>query len=505
MDWTYKLASHGVLNRTIFTRDNLEVMRGMDSESVDLIYLDPPFNSNRDYAAPIGSQAAGAAFKDTWTLDDVKEEWIEEIEAASTALHYTINAAGLSHGLGMEAYLSIMAVRLLEMHRLLRPTGSVYFHCDDTASHYLKVIMDSVFGAVFFRNHIVWRRATAHNDASRFGRIVDHILFYGKSEDVYWDGTSAASSRTDAEIRASYPSRDERGAYRSDNLTGPLHGAEPGSPSTQPWRGYDVYDMGRVWSVPRTGAYAEYIEQEFVPGYLEINAIHERLDALDAAGLVRHPRSGKWPGLKRYAAADRGIWPQNLITEPMGFTNFSRRRSEYVGYPTQKPLGLIEKLILASCPPGGMVLDPFCGCATTCVAAEKLGRRWIGIDLSPKAYELVTQRLAREVMVGSDEHPTLTDWKILHRDDIPIRTDVATRPSKNIKRTLYGDQAGNCRGCGEHFQLRNLTIDHIVPRSLGGVDTDANLQLLCGACNSVKGARSQEEFLAELRRQGIRR
>ena len=167
---------------------------------------------------------------------------------------------------------------------------------------------------------------------------------------------------------------------------------------------------------------------------------------------------------------------------------------------------MLEPLILTACPPNGLVLDPFCGCATTCVAAEKLGRDWIGIDLSEKAYDLVVQRLAGEVMVGSDEHPRLTTWHITKRTDIPTRTDQPVHRSANIKAILYGQQAGNCLGCLEHFQLRNLTIDHIVPRSLGGSDADENLQLLCGACNSVKGNRlTQAQLVVELKKQGIRR
>ena len=251
--------------------------------------------------------------------------------------------------------------------------------------------MDAIFGTKQFRNDIVWKRATAHNDPARFGRIVDHILFYGKTNRPYWSGEEIASSKTEEELRKAYPSTDKRGSYRSDNLTGPLHGASRGSPSTLPWRKYDVHAMNRVWSVPKTGAYAEYIERNFIPGYRDISDIHKRLDALDEVGLIHHPLTGKWPGLKRYAAADKGNAPQSLILEPTGFTNYSAGRGEYLGYPTQKPLGLMEKLIPAACPSDGIVLDPFCGCGTTVLAAHNLERRWIGIDISATAIDLIQE------------------------------------------------------------------------------------------------------------------
>ena len=169
-------------NRTMWTGDNLDIMRGMNSESVDLIYLDPPFNSNRNYAAPIGSEAAGAAFKDTWTLSDVDEAWHGEVADREPTIYTAIDAAGLTHGKGMKSYLIMIAVRLLEMRRLL-PTGSVYLHCDDTAGHYLKVLMDAVFGQGMYRNEIVWKRVSNHNDAGRFGRTADRLLFYGSDID----------------------------------------------------------------------------------------------------------------------------------------------------------------------------------------------------------------------------------------------------------------------------------------------------------------------------------
>jgi len=249
--------------------------------------------------------------------------------------------------------------------------------------------------------------------------------------------------------------------------------------------------------VPRTGKYAEYIQRSFIPGYQDIIDIHERLDVLDEAGLIHHTRGGKWPGLKRYSNADSGNAPQNLFLEPIGFTNYSSRGGEYVGYPTQKPLALLERIIQASSNEGDVVLDPFCGCATACVAAEKLGRQWAGIDISSNALVQVNNRLRNELGLFS-----LT---VTHRTDIPQRTDLGPIPHyRTQKHTLFGKFEGICQGCRISFPFRNLTIDHVIPSSRGGTDHIDNLQLLCGACNSVKGNGSNEEFLVKLVGMGLR-
>ena len=208
-------------NRTLWMADNLDILRGMNSDSVDLIYLDPPFNSNQDYSAPIGSIAAGAAFKDTWTLSDLDVAWMGLIADEQPAIAHILSASGVSHGKSMQSYLTMMAVRLLEMHRVLKPTGSIYLHCDDGVSHYLKMLMDAVFGVVNYRNHIAWKRATSHNDAKRYGRILDHILFYRKTSGSLWNGDAARTPKTDEELRAAFPLQSPLGPVRSENLTGP--------------------------------------------------------------------------------------------------------------------------------------------------------------------------------------------------------------------------------------------------------------------------------------------
>ena len=214
-------------NRTVFTGDNLDVMRGMNSESVDLIYADPPFNSNRSYAAPIGSEAAGAAFKDTWTLSDIDVAWLGIIADHHPGLYKVVEAAGVAHSKGMQSYLCMMGIRLLEMRRVLKPTGSIYVHCDPTASHYLKLLMDAVFGREAFRNEIVWRRRhgtfSQVHTANKFGVCNDNILFYAVSPTAHFT-TQYTFDEPDYEayLEKAFRHRDPTGRlYRIDNLANP--------------------------------------------------------------------------------------------------------------------------------------------------------------------------------------------------------------------------------------------------------------------------------------------
>ena len=450
-------------NRTLWTGDNLDIMRGLNSESVDLIYLDPPFNSNREYSAPIGSEAAGAAFKDTWTLNDVDLAWHGLIAEENPGLYGIIDAAGVAHGKAMKSYLIMMAVRLLEMKRILKPTGSIYLHCDPTASHYLKLTMDSVFGPEQFRTEITWKRTSAHSDArqgrQQHGRVHDLILFYTKSGRWTWNRiyTNYDPDYVEQFYRHVEPETGRR--YRLDNLTGP-GGAAKGNPS------YEVMGVTRYWRYSR-----------------------ERMAELIQQGRVVQSRPGTVPAYKRYLDEMPGVPLQDIWTDikPIG-----ARSKERVNYPTQKPIALLERIIQASSNEGDVVLDPFCGCATALIAAEKLERQWIGIDLSPVAKTLVQRRMAKEL--GFDS------LQAIYRDDTPKRTDMGLLPPyQTHKHTLFGMQEGICAGCKVLFPFRNFTIDHIVPRARGGTDHVDNLQLLCNACNSVKGTKTQAEFMAALR------
>ena len=488
-------ANNRVINRTIFTGDNLPIMRGMATKSIDMIYLDPPFNSNHNYSAPIGSRAAGAHFKDTWTLNDVDVAWWGEVAEANMPLYKVLDAAGSTGGNSVKSYLIYMAIRIMEMHRLLKDDGSLYLHCDSTMSHYLKLTLDAVFGAGAFMADITWRRTFAHNDRM-FGSLSDNLLYYAKGDGAATNTEAVTVPFTIAEIAKKYTKSDGRGRYMRDNL---MAAQTSDGESGKAWKGCDPTSYGRHWSAPLTGKYAEYIDKRLIPGYRQIKGIHARLDALDANGLIIWPkrRKGKKgaPTLKRYALPGQGTVPGDIWTDIQPMPRMSKER---LGYPTQKPLALLERIIAASSDRGDWVLDPFCGCATTCSAAEKLGRKWIGIDISPKAYELVLTRLKNEAGLAKF---TRAAGMVTHRSDIPIRH--GTR-SPDIKKELYGRQMGKCNGCEHLFDYRHMEVDHIVPSAKGGQDIDENKQLLCSHCNRVKGKRlGMDELKVRLREMGI--
>ena len=318
-------------NRTLWTADNLDVVRGMNSETVDLIYLDPPFNSKRDYAAPIGSEAAGAAFTDTWSLDDIKEEHAEELQASAPELWHTIVGAGHTAGDSMQAYLTYMSIRLIEMYRILKPTGSIYLHCDPTASHYLKQLLDAIFGTKNYRNEIVWKRTGAHGRAKRWGPIHDVLLFYTKTGQYTWNRTYQPYD--ESYLEKNYRYTDERGRYRLVTLDGP---GIRGGPSGQPWRGVDPTDSGRHWEVPPDDALPRFVV--LPDGYIQMK-VQQRLDVLDAQDVIYWPTRGKQkkPQYKRYLDVAPGNPIQDIITH---ITPASGQ--ETTGYPTQKPLALLE-------------------------------------------------------------------------------------------------------------------------------------------------------------------
>ena len=449
------MAKPNFANRTIWTGDNLDILRGLNSECVDLIYLDPPFNSNQDYSAPVGSKAAGAAFKDTWTLSDLDVAWMGIIADKQPAMYQVLQTAGLTHGKGMQSYLCMMGIRLVEMRRVLKSIGSIYLHCDPTASHYLKLLMDAIFDKQNFRNEIVWKRFNFHADAKRFGKVSDTLLFYSKGDSYVFNRQRVPFSKEYVESKFTHIDEDGR-RFRLSDLNPPagrgpvyeFHGV------TKPWRFTEekmrAYEReGRIYCKSRVAQLKRYLDE------LDGQAVHN-------------------------------IWSDISPINP--------RAKERVGYPTQKPLALLDRVVKASSNPGDVVLDPFCGCATALIAAEKLERQWLGIDLSHKAVELVHDRLQREVSIGPIYHSMVTA-----RTDFPRRTDLDKPINYRLNRhVLFGQQEGRCNGCKTEFPFRNMTVDHVIPQSKGGTDHLENLQLLCNYCNSLKGSRPQEYLLAEL-------
>ena len=275
------MAEANFVDKTIWTGDNLDILRGLNSESVDLIYLDPPFNSNRNYAAPVGSRAAGAAFKDTWTLSDLDTAWMGLIADEQPAMYKVIETAGLTHGKGMQSYLCMMAVRLLEMRRVLRETGSIYLHCDPTAGHYLKLLMDSVFGAGNFLSDISWKRTSAHSDSKQgrrqHGRIHDTLLFYAKGDNWTWNPLYTEYDREYVAQSYRHVEPETGRRFRLDNLTGP-GGAAKGNPQ------YEVMGVTRYWR------YSE-----------------ERMAELIERGRVVQTNPGTVPQYKRYLDEMPGV------------------------------------------------------------------------------------------------------------------------------------------------------------------------------------------------------
>jgi len=389
--------SESKFTNILYTNDNLFILNGLNNKSVDLIYLDPPFNSKRFYSASIGSKAAGSSFKDMWTWADVNEEYLNTLADNYPALTKFIASIGKIHSKAMMAYLTYMAQRIVEMHRVLKSTGSLYLHCDPTASHYLKALLDEIFDKNNFRNEIIWHYRRWTGKAKKFQSLHDIIFFYTKSDEYTFN--------------EQYTPYTEKSLKRKQNYHTRI-------------KGDDIF----VTSIDEKG--------------------------------VR----------------ESDVWTDINI--------LNSQSKERTGYPTQKPLALLHRIIKSSSNEGDIVLDPFCGCATTCVAAQQLNRKWIGIDIAEQAVEVLVERLTDDAGIFKD---------FVNTDVIPQRTDIQiVEPTKSVKERLYKEQNCLCNACGKHFNIWNLEIDHIIPESKGGGDYYENYQLLCGACNRIKGDRPME-------------
>jgi adenine specific DNA methylase Mod len=357
----------------LFYGDNLDILQNyIQDETIDLVYLDPPFNSNANYnvlfSQQNGSQSSAQiqAFEDTWQWDE-EAAWTYEmtVERGGQVAEALRSFRGLLGDSNMLAYLVMMAPRLVELHRVLKQTGSLYLHCDPTASHYLKILLDMVFNAEHFKNEIVWKRSHAHNSANRYGANHDIILFYGKSNQITWN---TVYHEYDPEyLEKHYRHIDENGKrYKHENPSGP--GISRGA-TGKPWRGVDPTAKGRHWARPP-----------------------EDLEKLNTAGKIYWPdKPGAWPYIKVYLEDMKGVPAQDVWTD---INPINMMADERMGYPTQKPEELLERIITASSNEGNVVLDPFCGCGTAIAAAQKLNREWIGIDITHLAIGLIKRRMA---------------------------------------------------------------------------------------------------------------
>ena len=418
-------------NRTLYHGDNLEFLREMNSGTVHLIATDPPFNKSRDFHATPDSLASGARFSDRWKWDDdVHPEWTDQIEDDWPAVHAVIEAAKISYGMDMAAFLCWLGVRLMEMRRILRDDGSIYLHIDQTAHAYVKALMDGIFGKKNFLNEIIWCYKSGGASPQRyFSRKHDTILMYTRSD------------------RYTFNPQKEK-SYNRD---------------LKPYR---------------------------------FAGVQEYQDEVGWYTLV---------GMKDY-------WLIDMV---------GRTSAERTGYPTQKPLALYERIIKASSNPGDIVLDPFCGCATTPIAAERLGRRWIGIDIWDKAHEQVLCRLVRDglavpteeekrdadteegsrpLLAFGDIHysttpPTRTDDQEIAAPNLKLKLQRAVEPwqrlsNREMRSILAVVQSVNrfvgCAGCGRMLEIEFMHLDHIQPKSDGGENHITNRVLLCSPCNNEK-------------------
>ena len=372
------------MTNTLYYGDNLDILRQhVADESVDLVYLDPPFNSNANYNVLFKEQSGEAspaqirAFTDTWEWTQEAERTFEQeiVTNPGTPANVKEMVSAFRQFIGsnaMMAYLVMMTPRLVELRRVLKPTGSIYLHCDPTASHYLKLLMDTVFGPVFFQNEIIWKRTSGHSDARRYGRVHDVILFYTRDRDAIWNVTHQPFDEAYVAQYYRYNDPDGRRWMSGDLSAAGLQGG-----------GYEYEWKGvtRVWRVPMS-----------------------TMEQLDAQGRVFYTKNGI-ARRKRYLDESPGLKMQDVWADIEALRSWHQER---LGYPTQKPQALLERIIESSSNEGDVVLDPFCGCGTAVAAAEKLKRRWIGIDVTHLAVALMKSRLR----TAFDLHPG-ADYRVV--------------------------------------------------------------------------------------------
>jgi DNA modification methylase/5-methylcytosine-specific restriction endonuclease McrA len=488
-------------NRTLYYGDNLPALRRMNSESVHLIATDPPFKKQRGFF----SDAGGYDDRWTWQKDilgldrrgngiaENHDDWIDQIQNDWSRAWSVIEAARTVYGDDMGAFLCWLGVRLMEMRRILRDNGSIYLHIDHTAHAWVKALMDSVFGIANFKSEIVWRRTTSHSDAKGLGSVHDSILFYTKSSESTWNPIFQPLDPEYVENYYRYKDPDGRRFMSAD-----LSGAGPGPKRNFGERGEIAPPKDRHWMHDDAGITRLLLENR-----------------------IFWTRNGV-PRLKVYLDERPGTPADDVWVDILPLRSWHKERR---GYPTQKPLALYERIIQASSNPGDIVLDPFCGCATTPVAAERLGRQWVGMDIWEKAYTEITNRLREyNILVDDTEQEgqfndngmlQFTEYRLTLIDnrekgeEFPARTDdnEVAAPSLNLKRrrpTEPWQQLSNalmrrilnvaqqrnglvgCAGCGRLLEPDFFHLDHISPKSQGGENYITNRILICAPCNSRK-------------------
>ncbi len=465
-------------NRSLFVADNIRILRGMNSESVDLIATDPPFNAKRIFNAPLGSKQAKQRFDDRWRWDEVTDEWQDLIATDHPAIKEIIEAAVVIEGGRVDqhtgkistgrvknsiaAFLAYMAPRVVEMHRLLKPTGVLFLQCDTAANAYLRLLLDAVFGRRNFINEITRRRAASKGlTTRRLPNNSDVVLAYGKTNRYKWTPPHQPYdlSSLDNRTLAQYDKVEDGRRYTLDNLANPN--------DDRPNLEYEFLGVTRVWRWTR-----------------------ERMEAALAAGRVVQAKPGNVPRYKRFLDEQPGkprddIWDDVWQLEP----------SE-LDWDTRKPLSLYRRLVECGSDEGDIVLDPFAGCATACVAAEMLDREWVGIDIDPVAEDATYIRLREAAGLNMTQQPVSV------RKSPPRRSDVDYVADDKLRGLLWNRQGRRCADpyCdSEALRAVDLHLDHRIPKIRGGDDGESNRIGLCGNCNTRKGRKAWGLFLDQER------
>ena len=436
----------------------------------------------------MGSKSAGQKFDDRWKWDEVTDEWHDLIATDYLAIKELIEAAVVIEGGSIDrlsgkvdtgktknsvaAFLVWMAPRLIEMKRVLKPTGTIYLHCDPTASHYLKLLMDALFGRKNFRNEIVWQRTITRkgNLTKGLARDADIILRYSKTNRFRWNSEAVTIpydlDNLDEKTRKKYSNIDSSGRlYQLTAINAPKQ--DPKSKCT-----YEVMGVTRTWRWTK-----------------------ERMNQEIANGRVVQTRPGNVPRQIRYLDEQKGKTLNCIWTDIPAINSQAQERT---GWDTQKPLALYNRIIQASSNEGDMVLDPFAGCATTCVAAELLERRWIGIDIDPVAETVTANRLNSEIGVWQEDDKEYFSVKKYP----PKRTDIVPISKEKMRLLLWKNQGRRCANpyCStDEIRKEDVHLDHVIPKSRGGADDIENRLALCGNCNMRKGKKAWGAFLDEER------
>ena len=460
-----------VPNRTLLIGDNILALREIGSDSVDLVYLDPPGNTGRNYAATARAMARGVEFKDTWGPEDIDPEVITNLRVGRPELFQALTLAKVVLGDATMAYLAFMAARLVEIERILVDSGSIYVHCHPGVSAHLRILMDALFGAHNFRNEIAWKTPSRPTGTKRWQPVHDTILFYtAHDKETRWNQVTQEHF-VDYWTR-NYRYEDEYGRYQTVPLINRgLRGGDPG----ESWRGIRPADDGNHWSISMRVLRDACPDRDDIDGM----SIGEKLDLLEEVGLVHWPKKGKVPRQKIYADMAAGAPVPDILATVDSIGSNSRDRT---GWPTQKPEALLDLIIRVSSDPGDVVLDPFCGSGTTCVVAERLGRRWIGMEQLPQAEGVLRERLEREF-----DGMSLRVEEVAP-PDMPDYNEVPPDLLLGLKDLLYAAQEKKCRACGYELPPHLLKICKTLSVSAHDSDPKENLRLLCLYCADRVGS-----------------